>query len=202
MLSEYVIASLQMPEGTPVAVTTRHAEHLADMAAQLQEQYIEPNGKPVVQHILTTIGSLGGSSNSSGQPHLALVSFEVIPPEQRESDISTHALVREWQNLIGDQLTGNNFATLNEAGEKVKAKLAEFDGLFDIKNSFEDGKTEVQLRLKPEAEQLGLTMQQLGTQVRQAIYGTEARNNLAPRCGRLFMVQKHRPSSVTSRKSR
>ncbi len=194
--SEYVIASLQMPEGTPVAVTTRHAEHLADMAAQLQEQYTEPNGEPVVQHILTTIGSLGGSSNSNGQPHLALVSFEVIPPEQRESDISTHALVREWQNLIGEipgvkelsfraeigrggepiniQLTGNDFATLNEAGEKVKAKLAEFDGLFDIKNSFEDGKTEVQLRLKPEAEQLGLTLQQLGTQVRQAIYGTEA----------------------------
>ncbi|MEZ5449967.1 MAG: efflux RND transporter permease subunit [Thiolinea sp.] len=75
---------------------------------------------------------------------------------------------------INIQLNGNDFAILNEVGELIKTRLAEFDGLFAIKNSFEDGKTEVQLHLRPEAEQLGLNMQLLGTQVRQAIFGAEA----------------------------
>nr|CAA6821496.1 MAG: Acriflavin resistance protein [uncultured Thiotrichaceae bacterium] len=196
--SEYVTGNLQMPEGTPIEVTTRHTNRMADSAQQLQDKYREPDGSPVIQHILTTIGSSGTNPNNTGQPHIGGVSFELIPPEERQSDISTRQLVREWQRMIGEvpgvkelsfrselgrggepiniQLTGNNFAVLNEVGEKVKARLAEFDSLFDIKNSFEDGKTEVQLRIRPDAEQLGLNIQQLGSQVRSAIYGTQAQS--------------------------
>lgn len=196
--SEYVSASLEMPEGTPIEVTTRHITRMTNIAEQLQEKYREPDGSPVIQHILVTIGSTSTNprGNSAGQPNVANVSFELIPPEERKADIGTRQLVREWQTTIGDipgvkelsfraeigrggepiniQLTGNNFDVLNEAGDKIKTRLGEFNGLFDIKNSFEDGKTEVQLRIRPDAEQLGLNIQQLGTQVRNAIYGAEA----------------------------
>lgn len=198
--SEYVSASLQMPEGTPVEVTARHISRMTNLAEQLQEKYREPDGKSVIRHILVTVGSTSTSprGTSSGQSHVANVSFELIPPETRQADISTRELVREWQTQIGDipgvkelsfraeigrggepvniQLTGSNFDVLNEVGNKIKARLGEFDGLFDIKNSFEDGKTEVQLRVRPDAEQLGLDIQQLGTQVRNAIYGAQAQS--------------------------
>ena len=198
--SEYVSGTLLMPEGTPIEVTARHAERMTNMAEKLQQKYLEPDDEPIIQHILVTVGSTSSDprGNATGRSHLARVSFEVLPPESRKTDISTRKLVREWQGMIGDipgvselsfrseigrggepiniQLTGSDFDTLNEAGEKIKIKLAEFDGLFDIKNSFEDGKTEVQLHIKPEAEQLGLNMQQLGNQVRSAIYGTQAQS--------------------------
>lgn len=195
--SEYVSANLEMPEGTPVEVTARHITHMSNMAEKLQEKYQEPDGSSIIQHILVTVGSARTSpSNSGGQPHVANVSFELIPPEERQSDVGTRQLVREWQTTIGDipgakelsfraeigrggepiniQLTGSNFDTLNEVGNKIKARLGQFSGLFDIKNSFEDGKTEVQLRIRPDAEQLGLNIEQLGTQVRHAIYGAQA----------------------------
>ncbi|MEZ5450727.1 MAG: efflux RND transporter permease subunit [Thiolinea sp.] len=55
--SEYVNATLEMPEGTPVEVTARHGERMADLAEQLREKYQEPDGSPVIQHILLTVGS-------------------------------------------------------------------------------------------------------------------------------------------------
>ena len=197
--SEYVSATLLMPEGTAVETTSRHIMRMTRAAEKLQQIHKEPNGESIIQHILVTIGS-GGSrrpkDSTRGKSHKASVSFEVMPPEIRKNTITTRQLVAEWRRLIGTipgvqelsfraemgrggdpiniQLTGYDFEELNEVGEKIKIRLGEFDNLFDIKNSFEVGKTEVQLRLKPEAEQLGINMVTLGQQVRNAISGAEA----------------------------
>lgn len=196
--SETVVATLKMPEGTAVESTIRYIEHMNDAASKLQQKYLEPNGTPVIKNILTKIGTSGSrpSSSATGQSHVGSVSFEVIAPEFRLSDVSTRKLVGEWRRMIGEipgaqelsfraeigrggepidlQISGTDFDILNEVAEQIRTKLTEFDGLFDIKNSFESGKTEVQLRLKPEGEQLGLTMRDLGNQVRHAVFGAEA----------------------------
>lgn len=157
----------------------------------------DKRGKKLIQHILVTVGSAGRRPRgSSGVSNIATVTFETIPPEQRKIKISSRKLVAEWQQLIGPipgvkelsfraelgrggepidvQLKGNDFVVLNEVAQLVKAKLTEYDGLFDIRNSFEGGKEEVQLRIKPAAEQLGLSQSSLGQQVRNAIFGAEA----------------------------
>ena len=154
-------------------------------------------GKKLIQHILVTVGSAGRRpSGSSGVSNIANVTFETIPPENRKIDISSRNIVAEWRKLIGPipgvkelsfraelgrggepidvQLKGKDFAVLNEVAQLVKNKLGEYDGLFDIRNSFEGGKEEVQLKIKPQAEQLGLNQSTLGLQVRNAIFGAEA----------------------------
>jgi multidrug efflux pump subunit AcrB len=72
------------------------------------------------------------------------------------------------------RLSGANIEGLESAARDLEAKLAEFEGVFDIRNSTELGGEEIRLRIKPEAEALGLTMSSLGRQVRQAFYGEEA----------------------------
>ncbi|WGZ96109.1 MAG: efflux RND transporter permease subunit [Candidatus Thiothrix putei] len=197
---EFATGTLQMQEGTPIEVTTRNVERMANAAQQLQEKYIEPTtGASIIQHILVTVGATGSSGRrgeSAGKSHLASVTFEITAPEERSLDISSTALTNEWRKLIGPipgaqevsfraevaqggsplavQLRGNNFEDMAKVADKIKAKMAEYDGVFDIKNSFEGGKQEVQLRIRPEAEQLGLTLGTVGTQVRHAIFGAEA----------------------------
>lgn len=197
---EYATGTLQMQEGTPLAVTTRHAERMSKAAQELQKKYIEPStGESIIQHILVTVGATGSSGRrgeSAGKSHLASVTFEITAPEQRTLTISSTALTGEWRKLIGQipgaqevsfraeiaqggsplavQLRGNDFDEMAAVADKIKVKMAEYDGVFDIKNSFEGGKQEVQLRIRPEAEQLGLTLGAVGTQVRHAIYGAEA----------------------------
>ncbi len=201
--SEFVRVNLVMPEGTALEVTTKHIQHIKTQAEKLQAKYIDPkNNESVIEHILTTVGSTGRSLRGStgGKSNLARVVMEVIPPEQRSLAVTSSELKREWRKLIGDipgikelsfraesahggapldiQLEGQNFKQLADAAELVKARLDTYDGVFDVKNSFEDGKEEVQLRILPEAELLGLTLADIGRQVRAAFYGIEVQRIL------------------------
>lgn len=197
---EFATATLQMQEGTPIDMTTRHIERMAEAASKLQAKYIEPTtGESIIQHILVTVGATGSSGRrgeSTGKSHLGSVTFEITAPEERSLEISSTALTNEWRKLIGAipgaqevsfraevaqggsplavQLRGNDFVEMAKVADKIKEKMAEYEGVFDIKNSFEGGKQEVQLRIRPEAEQLGLTLGAIGTQVRHAIFGAEA----------------------------
>ena len=72
------------------------------------------------------------------------------------------------------QLAGPNIDRLRNAANDVKQRLAEYAGVYQISDSFRAGKDELKLGIKPGAETLGLTLQDLGRQVRQAFYGEEA----------------------------
>ena len=196
--SEIITAKLEMPEGIAVEITERHLNRILLKAEELQRKYVEADGKKhLIQHILQTVGtsSLRPQAGANGKSHVGMVTFEILPPEQRTSTISSRDIVKEWRKAIGVipgvkelsfraelgrggspidvQLEGNDFKELNEIAVKVKERLGEYQGLYDIKNSFEGGKDEVQLRIRPEAEQLGLNLSSLGLQVRHALFGKE-----------------------------
>ena len=71
-------------------------------------------------------------------------------------------------------LSGSNDAQLFAAADALETRIAEFEGLFDVRSNTNEGGDEIQLKIKPEAEALGLTLASLGRQVRQAFYGEEA----------------------------
>jgi len=121
--------------------------------------------------------------------------FEITPPEERALQVTSRDLINQWRRSIGDipgakeinyraeigrggspvnvQLNGNDFDRLRAAAQVVKDKLGSFPGIEDITDSFEGGKQELMLEIKPEAEQLGLTLSSLASQVRQAFFGFE-----------------------------
>jgi len=192
--SEIARASLTMPEGTPFELTQKHIDKIADAARQLQQKYVdEESGESIIESIMSTAGSLGG--DAGGQSHVGRVMFEITPPEERTITVSSRQLVMEWRRSIGDipgareinyraeigrggspvnvQLSGHNFDDLGQAAELVKQQLANYPGLSDITDSFEGGKQEIKLDIKPEAELLGLTLSDLANQVRQGFFGFE-----------------------------
>jgi len=63
---------------------------------------------------------------------------------------------------------------LEKAAERVKTALGEYPSLYDIADSYEQGKRELKLKLRPEARALGVTQRELARQVRGAFYGAEA----------------------------
>ncbi len=75
---------------------------------------------------------------------------------------------------INIQLRGPAMEGLRATAAELKQALAEFPGVYDVADSFREGKQELLLRIRPEAEALGLSQQDLARQVRQAFYGEEA----------------------------
>ncbi|MCL6416149.1 efflux RND transporter permease subunit [Aestuariirhabdus sp. Z084] len=192
--SETARASLTMPAGTPFEITDQHIQRIARAAQALQAQYIDPDtGESVITEILSTTGSTGGSD--SGQSNIGRVMFEITAPEHRTLDVTSSQLVNQWRKDIGNiaglesltlraeigrssdpvdiQLYGNDFIELREVASRLRQHLSTFPDLFDIQDSLSNGKEELQLGIKPEAELLGLTLNDLARQVRAAFFGFE-----------------------------
>ena len=66
-----------------------------------------------------------------------------------------------------------DLATLQLAVAELKERMRSFTTLYDISDSFETASEEIRFDLKPGAEQLGLNLAQVMSQVRQAYYGEE-----------------------------
>lgn len=198
--SEYSKATLLMPEGTPIEITEAHIDHIHQQARKLQKKYINPKTQQsIIKHIFVSVGSTGGGLKraTSGKSHLGQVQMELISPEQRT--MTSTELTREWRKLIGEiagkqqlnfrseivhggapidiQLQGNDFKILNEAANAIKERIIQryrAEGAFNIKTSFDGGKDELHITLKPNAELLGINLSQLGQQIRHAFYGAQA----------------------------
>ena len=74
---------------------------------------------------------------------------------------------------ISIQLIGANIEQVGRASQELVSRMEAYEGLYDIRNSYERGRPEIKLNVKPEAEALGITLQDLASQVRAGFYGTE-----------------------------
>jgi multidrug efflux pump subunit AcrB len=126
--------------------------------------------------------------------HMGEVQVEMIAPDFR--DIPTAEMQRRWREAtpplpgvveltfhnsmaqsgkpIEIELRGGELAALSAAAADLRERLARYPGVFDVADSFRNGKQELQFRLLPSGEALGLTLASVGRQVRQAFHGEEA----------------------------
>ena len=102
--------------------------------------------------------------------------------------------INEWRKRIGDlgrtkidflykegdvpydiefDLGATDPELLPKAAEALKSTLAAYPGVYDVIDSTEPGQPEVRLTLKPEAERLGVRLEELSEQVRHAYFGDE-----------------------------
>ena len=202
--ADYVSARLTMPQGTAAEVTAAAVEQLERAAkrtkARLDAEF-EIEGGSIIRHQLSSIGqqpSTGsgppGTSEIAPETHLGEVTLELAPSDVRPIDASF--VTQIWREETPDipdleelsfasslfsagdpiniELQASSIETLEVAAEELKAKLAEYAGVFDISDSFRGGKDEIQLDILPAAETLGVTLDDLARQVRQAFYGAEA----------------------------
>ncbi|MEP2379052.1 efflux RND transporter permease subunit, partial [Parasphingorhabdus sp.] len=75
---------------------------------------------------------------------------------------------------VSVQLSDPDPAVVDEVSAQLMEELKRFNGIFDIQSDQDAGLQEIQLRLKPEARTLGVTLQDVALQVRAAFFGSEA----------------------------
>ena len=187
--SEVATANLIMPAGTAFASTDTYVKAMTQHAQDLREEFRDPEtGESVIRNIYAISG---GRNSTTGR-----VRVETVPPEQRSLSVTTQDIVNEWRKRVGQipgaeqlnyraeiggwggspidiELKSNDVSALNELSEQLKVKLATYEGVFDIEDSLSNGKEELQLVLKPEARLLGLDLNTVSSQVRQAVFGFE-----------------------------
>ena len=99
---------------------------------------------------------------------------EATGPIPEAVEVSYAMSIMDPGDDVDVQLAGPDMNRLQAAADELKARLAEYAGVHEIADSFRPGKEEMRLAIRPAAETLGLTLEDLGRQVRQAFYGEEA----------------------------
>ncbi len=201
--SNNVFAILEMPQGTPIEVTTRIAKRIEAAALKTRDEIDAEglnNGKSIVKAIATTVGQsalvgTGPEATKQGpaRSHIASVNVELLGGEER--NISSSEFANKWRAMVGEiagatsltfkyalfsagdkikvELSDRDPEQLNKAVALLKEHLSQYDGVKDIHDSFVEGKREIKLSLRPRGRSLGLTLSDLARQVRQGFYGEE-----------------------------
>lgn len=188
-----------MPAGTPVQRTRQVVAYLEQTALEVLDEAGRNRPKdapPLLEYSISTIGAQFGRHGRPGESgaHLAQVWIQLLDGEIR--DISSMKLNNLWRRRVGTipdvesisfksamhsagnpvevHLSLDDHDLLLTAAEDLKTELKRYPGVFDIGDSFLPGKEEMQIKLKPAASSLGLTLRDLARQVRHALYGAEA----------------------------
>ena len=197
-----ISATITMPLGTPPSATSAAIQRLEDGAALLEQEVLDASGIDAITHVYAAVGDqpMGGEGpgplralGRASSAHLGQVMLELAPPDSRP--MRAEELANRWRDLTGAipeateltyvasaanagsdvdvMLVGPDVERMQAAADRLKQQLRGYTGVYDVTDSFRAGKQEIKLGITPAAESLGLTLQDLGRQVRQAFYGEE-----------------------------
>ena len=139
-------------------------------------------------------GGLDPTPTMNPQANIATIEFKLLSAQQR--DMSTIAVMQAWREEVGilPYVRGIAFSgEVIDLGSPVEAVLSHPDparlvqiadsvvdglraltGVFDVQSDHAPGVGEIQLKLRPEAQTLDLTVEAMARQVRAAFFGVEA----------------------------
>ncbi len=180
--SDYAVATARLPFGTAVQKTEKVQQQLIQSAQQVVAQ----NG---AQQLSEGIYSLLDGNTCA-------VRIYLTPPEMRP--LSTARVTQLWRDKTGPiagletikfesdaggpgrgaaitvELSHRNIEVLERASAELADALAYYPEVMDIDDGFSPGKQQIDFKIRPEGESLGLTSREVARQVRNAYYGAEA----------------------------
>ena len=186
--ADFLQVSMEMNEGTPAASTHEALRRIQEGLWEVDRQISEDEGMKSGA-VVTNVVSFA-RSDTTGRIIAELVKDEV-------SIIDGQEVLRRWRTEVGDvtgvktlgfsgatggpgggpavslTLTGSNIEQVARAAKELERRIHLYDGIYDVRNSYERGTAEIKLNIKPEAESLSLTLADLARQVRAGFYGEE-----------------------------
>ncbi len=199
-----VVASLEMPEGTPADLTYEVSERIRKAADRAERRISEERSKDAPR-LVKGVYSVVGQPPLSGGPLASIVAgapvsnqsyVDVRLLDAEDRDISSTRFEEIWREEIGyiPEVRALTFSSeivnlgasvqvelshpdpdrLSEIGRQIVRELKTLGGVFDVKTDQDQGLREMQLHLNPEARTLGLTLDNVARQVRSAFFGDEA----------------------------
>ncbi len=184
---EFLTVELRMSQGVPEERTQQVVSEIAQAFSTMEENYLLEIGEDeqLLEHMATYV-----FDRINGR-----IDVELTREDKRS--ISTREVEQRWRDTVGQihgaevfavtsvegpsfgpsiafDLMHRDFATLSKAAADFEEALRHYEGLYDIRNGVSNTTDEFHLDVLPEAESLGITRFDLGSQVRHAFYGAEA----------------------------
>jgi multidrug efflux pump subunit AcrB len=184
--SDFLIARVTLPEGGPFSDSKTTLELLENTAQALQDKHQYQDSQGQQFSYISNIQVRANANNVTGWVEL---------DRERRGEISAKAMRNEWRELIGDLpnaddfvlsytinrqdkalqfvLSGPDNSALKTVSAELQKLLKSYPGVYDVSDSMQSPRPEIELDLKPQAETLNISLANLAQQVRQGFYGAE-----------------------------
>lgn len=198
-VDDAIYVRLTMPSTTGYDTTKEHIHHIVKQANELSEEYVNPEtGDSLFKYVISVSGLTldGGTGAPSFGTNKGIVIIEVESSDNRPEDFSITEVQEKLRQRVGDipgaeqfslsstfgdfgrpisvAIYGNDDERLALRVDEIREYLKQYPGVYDIQDNFSSGKEEVQIELTPLADSLGLSLSNISSQVRQAVFGFEA----------------------------
>ena len=177
-------ANLKLEQGQSVQYLHKNAQRIADATTLLGKRYQKQFGhNPFIEV------QISASTNTT-----ASIVTQLTRSTTREF-LPTLQIVNDWRTEIGPiagaraltfrakagppggdlsiNLESENLEQLQAAAHDLKEIMATYPGVYEITDSFDSGKPEIQYSITPAGQAANLTKRDLATNVRDAFFGRE-----------------------------
>lgn len=144
-------------------------------------------------NILAIVNLAGPESRTKPTKDVALRLAELIGDIPDAEDMTVSYTMDDKENGVEFLIWHKDLDLLRLAVEDLENQLRTYGAVYNVRNDLQDANDEIQFRLKPGAEQLGLTLAGVSEQVRQAYFGLEVQR--LPRDGQDVRVYVRYPKS-------
>jgi len=188
--SDRIPISMSLTVGSQEAATDGVLQRIEEAAWKVNDELKSEraDGRDVIEAIQRDLGTGGGESGA----HAGTVTLLLLDGETR--DMESYLIANRVREAVGPvpeakklsfggggrfgtavsiSLLGEDVSDLRRARDMLVAELQDFSSLKDVTDTEALGRRELEIRLKPKAAALGLTLRDVAGQVRQGFFGQE-----------------------------
>ncbi len=190
---DVIEARILLPQGTPLSKTEDAVQDVKDALVRLNARLSpdQPDEQPLVQHI-TVQYNKNTDAYETGS-HIATVTADLLSAEMRTT--SSDNFVSFWREEIGQladvlslkitetvvgpggqaievRLQGLDLKQLKLASQELQGWLSSYEGTTNLTDDLRPGKKEIKLRATEQAATLGLSAQDIASQLRTSFFGS------------------------------
>lgn len=196
-----IVAGIRMHNNAFVEQTEERSQQIANAVNQLKKEFVDPEtGKSLITDVLTSSGGWSGSDNIN--PRKGYIVIEVVDPGKRSVPGPKNSeIAARWTELIGEmpdvedlwvsgdrggdmsgddsidslsiELRGRDSEEKDQIVRQIEDLLEAYPGIESAWNNSGNTANELQIKIKPEGEALGITQDALSKQVRAAFFGEQ-----------------------------
>jgi multidrug efflux pump subunit AcrB len=191
MMPEVAADEIEAGVNLPVGTTP-------DQAAAVAIEITDATHLMFEEHNLYEVAE-GIKTNVRGQ---SFIDVEIVLKNPDEREMTAQEVIELWRDQIGDvagvdqitfeaergpggwrqdivvDLSHSDIEVLEAASTAFVDRMEEFEATRDVNDNYDAGKTQFDFRLLPEGRRLGLTPSDVGTQIRDAFFGSLAMRQL------------------------
>ena len=183
--------NLTLVAGKQESETNQILENIETKAWELNEE-LRSEREDSLDVILGIRRELGSNDLGETGSHVGKLTLLLLDGEDRNMD--SYVIANRLREKVGPipkaqkisygrlsffgkpvsvSLLGNDLRQLSKARDMLVEELESFSSLRDVTDSNQEGRRELDIKLKPRAYALGLTLQDVAGQVRQGFFGQE-----------------------------